>query len=378
MAWVERVEEGKKWRGAYRDAEGKKRRKTFDKKREAQAWANQMELEAAELKGLPSGEVKFSVYANEWAAAQIQRRESTRANTASLLRSHVLPRIGDTALWDITTTELQAWVGELTETHAPETIGKVIRVVRQVLDAAVREERVRSNVARAVNLPPVRPSEMTFLTSDELGQMIQLVGALTHGVDHNGEKITGTYKALVATLGTCGLRIGEAAALKRSDIVRGTGGLNLIRVRRTLSEVQGRLVEGEPKTARARRDVPIPAPVWALIEAHVETTGLVAREMGIERPRLFLSPLGRPVRSRNVRRDVIAKVVDELGKPRLRVHDLRHTAISLWIASGIDPNAVAALAGHSSVSTVFDRYGHLWPNRAEEHMRGLDLPDLGT
>ena len=45
----------------------------------------------------------------------------------------------------------------------------------------------------------------------------------------------------------------------------------------------------------------------------------------------------------------------------LRIHDLRHTAVALWIAAGTNPKEVAARAGHTSVSFTLDRYGHLCP-----------------
>ena len=46
---------------------------------------------------------------------------------------------------------------------------------------------------------------------------------------------------------------------------------------------------------------------------------------------------------------------------RLRIHDLRHTAVALWMAAGANPKEVAARAGHASVSFTLDRYGHLYP-----------------
>jgi integrase len=45
----------------------------------------------------------------------------------------------------------------------------------------------------------------------------------------------------------------------------------------------------------------------------------------------------------------------------LRIHDLRHTAVALWIAAGANPKEVPARAGHASVSFTLDRYGHLYP-----------------
>ncbi len=46
---------------------------------------------------------------------------------------------------------------------------------------------------------------------------------------------------------------------------------------------------------------------------------------------------------------------------RPRIHDLRHTAVALWIAAGANPKEVSARAGHASVSFTLDRYGHLFP-----------------
>jgi integrase len=45
----------------------------------------------------------------------------------------------------------------------------------------------------------------------------------------------------------------------------------------------------------------------------------------------------------------------------LRIHDLRQTAVALWIAAGAGPKEVAARARHASVSFILDRYGHLYP-----------------
>ena len=55
-------------------------------------------------------------------------------------------------------------------------------------------------------------------------------------------------------------------------------------------------------------------------------------------------------------------VTKAAGLDGLRIHDLRHTAVALWIAAGASPKEVAALAGHTSVSFTLDRYGHLYPD----------------
>lgn len=61
--------------------------------------------------------------------------------------------------------------------------------------------------------------------------------------------------------------------------------------------------------------------------------------------------------------------VKKAGLDGLRVHDLRHTYVSLMIAAGANPKEVSTWAGHSSVAFTLDRYGHLY----EEH--GDDVAD---
>jgi integrase len=56
-----------------------------------------------------------------------------------------------------------------------------------------------------------------------------------------------------------------------------------------------------------------------------------------------------------------ASPADAANLAGLRIHDLRHTAVALWIAARASPKEVAARAGHTSVSFVLDRYGHLFP-----------------
>jgi integrase len=59
---------------------------------------------------------------------------------------------------------------------------------------------------------------------------------------------------------------------------------------------------------------------------------------------------------------------DRLPTRPLRPHDLRHTAVALWIAAGANPKEVATRAGHTSVAFALDRYGHLFPE-ADERLR---------
>jgi hypothetical protein len=84
---------------------------------------------------------------------------------------------------------------------------------------------------------------------------------------------------------------------------------------------------------------------------------------------VFRAPGGATLRASNFRRNFWLPAIYAANLDGLRIHDLRHTAVALWIAAGASPKEVAQRAGHTSVSFVLDRYGHLFPE-ADTTLRG--------
>jgi integrase-like protein len=75
---------------------------------------------------------------------------------------------------------------------------------------------------------------------------------------------------------------------------------------------------------------------------------------------VFTAAKGSALRATNFRRRIWRPAVRAAEFDGLRIHDLRHTAVALWIAAGASPKEVARRAGHTSVKTVLDVYGHLY------------------
>ncbi len=88
---------------------------------------------------------------------------------------------------------------------------------------------------------------------------------------------------------------------------------------------------------------------------------------------MFTAPQGGPLRVTAFRARVWRPATRLAGLEGLRIHDLRHTAVALWIAAGANPKEVAARAGHSSVSFTLDRYGHLYPEAGSALRDRLDV-----
>jgi integrase len=87
---------------------------------------------------------------------------------------------------------------------------------------------------------------------------------------------------------------------------------------------------------------------------------------------VFASPDSARLRVNNFRRREWDKAVRSAGLGRLRVHDMRHTAVALWISTGVPSLLVSQQAGHSSVAFTLDRYGHLYGNAGTELADRLD------
>jgi Phage integrase family/Transposase DDE domain group 1 len=142
-----------------------------------------------------------------------------------------------------------------------------------------------------------------------------------------------------------------AKTLRRSrvDLLRGT-----VKVAEIVTEVGGRLRMGPPKTRASRRTVGLPRAVVEELAAHLAAPAQPAAFV-------FTAPQGGPLRVIAFRARIWRPATRNAGLDGLRIHDLRHTVVALWIAAGANPKEVAARAGHTSVSFTLNRYGHLYP-----------------
>jgi integrase len=160
------------------------------------------------------------------------------------------------------------------------------------------------------------------------------------------------YRALVPLGAYGGLRIGEMAGLRRKRLDLAAG---MVEIAEVVTEMHGHLYLGPPKTTAGRRRVGLPRVVVEALQEH-----LAGRAV---EPDSFVFSLsnGGPLRTASFRTRVWRPATRAAGLEGLRIHDLQHTAVALWIAAGAGPKDVAVRAGHTSVSFTLDRYGHLYP-----------------
>lgn len=337
MASVERTDKGK-WKARFRKPDGTAGSKTFDRKADAERYAAAVETDKSRGDWVDPqrGRVRFDDWAKEWWATTAGNRASTRARDASYMNTHILPVFGSMQLGAIDHLAVRRWVAELSTRRKPATVQKAAQIMSKVMGAAVDAGILKVSPCANVPLPRIEREEMRFLNPAEVAE---LAGAIHQ-----------RYRALVLVGAYGGLRIGEMAGLRRGrvDLLRGR-----IDVAEICVEVRGHLTYGPPKTRAGRRSITLPRPVVDELAWHME------KWAGEEF--VFAAPEGGPLRTPTWRRRFWAPGIKAAGLEPLRPHDLRHTAVALWISAGANVLEVSRRAGHSSTSFTLDRYGHLFP-----------------
>jgi integrase len=316
--------------------------RVFERRRDAEAWEREQKrrLHLGEWFDPRRGRVPLESVAEEWLSSRRAVKRRTRETDESTWRLHVEPRFGDRPVSSITTAEVEQWVGSLVSAgHSASSVNRYLATLRSVLNHAVRDSRITVNPAAFVRPPSGAHTrrEGRFLTLAQLWALRDACAA--------------PYADVVPVLGLAGLRWGELAGLQVGDLLAlpGAG----LRLQRTVlaSRADGQLFIDSLKNNRAR-SVPLVADLVPIVAGWA--TGKRPADL------LFAAPAGGPLSEANWKRSVgWTKAIQAIGMPGLRVHDLRHTAASVWLGAGADPKVVQRILGHASAAMTMDLYGHL-------------------
>lgn len=340
MASIKRHENGR-WKARYRDAAGKEHARHFARKVDAQRWLDEATASLVQGTWVDPGRSRITVraMADAWKTNGAWE-ESTKARNLGILDRHVLPQWGDVKLSDVTHEDVQAWVNGLTASGlAGGSVRKVTGVLSSILDLAVRSRRLSGNPAKGVVLPKQRPARRQYLSAAQ-------VEALSDAADEWGD--------LVHVLAYCGLRIGEAAALRvrHVDVLR-----RRLRVEESVTEVNGKLVWTTPKDDEGRS---VPFPSFLVDDIVGRMKGKGPDDL------LFTTSRGGVVRVRNMRRDWFDVAAKIAGVEGLTPHELRHTAASLAVSAGASVLSVQRMLGHDKPSTTLDVYSDLFDSDLDD------------
>jgi integrase len=187
--------------------------------------------------------------------------------------------------------------------------------------------------------------------------------------------------ALFSVALACGLRLGEATGLRWDDVDLTSGE---VRIRHQLQRVDKRLVLQELKTTKSRRTLMLPNVCLEALKKHRKRQleeRLKAGAAWVDTDLVFAThqkkgedgKVGTGLHPRNVLRALHTVLESAEPKiPRMRFHDLRHSAASLLIAAGVELVEVSLLLGHSELRVTADLYSHLQQQTAAKAARHMD------
>ena len=336
----------------YKDWTGKTKDKTkrgFATKREAVAWE-----ESFKVKTAGTLEMTFRDFYEVYKEERFPRlKEVTQREKRYLIEDKILPYFGDRIISEITSTDIIRWQNTLLafrdengNPYAKTYLKTLHNQISSILNYAVRHYGLKMNpAAQAGNIGHESDIRMKFWTLDEYKTFIET------------QMYDPLFYYCFQVLYWTGVRVGEALALLQSDFDLEKRTLSITK---TCQVVDGKELITTPKTAKSYRTIILPE---FLCEEMKDFFSLIPPDR--KNDRIFRgatkSSLGRHLKAG----------AKKIGVKQIRIHDLRHSHVSLLINLGYSAVAIADRMGHESIHITY-KYAHLFPETQKEMVDKLN------
>ena len=336
-----------KWRVIYRftDYTGERRqtqKRGFETRREAVAWEHEQIL-----KTQASLDMTFGSFCDQYISDVKPRLKQNTWNTKEhILRTKILPYFKNRKLAEIKSRDVVAWQNTMLEEldskgrkYSQTYLKTVHNQLSAIFNHAMRFYGLKENPARqAGNMGKEERKEMLFWTQEEYRKFADVMM----------DKPLSFYA--FEMLYWCGIREGELLALTPADFNFEAG---TVTINKSYQRIKGRDVITDPTTPKSNRTIQMP-------------------QFLIEEMREYLKMLygiGADERMFTITKSYLHHEMDrgakEAGIKRIRIHDLRHSHISLLIEMGFSAVAIADRGGHESIDITY-HYAHLFPSTQTE------------
>jgi integrase len=281
-------------------------------------------------------------------------RPRTFTRYQQLVRLHALPAIGKTPLARLTPQQLSALYSHRLEAgSSPRTVQFLHAVLHRALKQALRWNLIGRNPADAVQPPSPKRPEIHPLDQEQANALLEAA---------QGDWLEGLYVLAIMT----GMRQGEMCGLHWADIAADWSRLE---VRHTLVRHAGQWSLAEPKSGRSRRTIKLAPTLVQALKAHRARQNEQRLALGPAWENklglVFTRQDGEPLDSKRLARE-LDRLTKRAELPRIRFHDLRHTAGTSLIAEGIPLVMVKDLLGHSTIAITADIYSHVLPPHQDQ------------
>ena len=341
----------------YTDWKGERQQKLkrgFATKKEAQAWEREFLMQKQadvnmtfeSFAQLYEKDMKPKLKLNTWLTKE------------SIIQKKILPYFGKRKLSEITAKDVMDWqnvIRGLTDAkgkpYSPTYLKTVHNQLSALFNHAVRYYGLQVNpAAKAGNMGVEERREMLFWTKEEY---LKFADAMM-------DKPLSYYA--FEMLYWCGVREGELLALTPGDF---DFEKQTVTISKSYQRIKGKDVITDPKTPKSNRVIQMPAFLCEEMRDYIKSL------YGVKpTDRIF-----------TVTKSYLHREMDrgakEAGVKRIRIHDLRHSHISLLIDMGFTALAIADRVGHESIDITY-RYAHLFPTRQAEMADKLDMERKGA
>lgn len=319
-----------------------KKKRGFLTKKEALKWEKEFLNQHSE-----SIEMSFREFFELYKRDRKPRiRENTWRTKEAIVNQKILPYIGDLMLNEINNVTIIQWQNELMKIkdnngkkYSPTYLRTIHAQLSSILNHACRYYNLKTNVARDVgSMGEKEADEMLFWTQDEYERFIEAIK----------DKPESFYA--FELLYWCGLRMGELLALTKEkfDFERHT-----LKIDESLQRIDGKNVITAPKTKKSIRTIVMPEFLTDEIKEYIDSFyKLKPKDLIFNFSKSYLHhEMDRGSKKSQVK--------------RIRIHDLRHSHVSLLIELGFSATAIADRVGHESIDITY-RYAHLFPSKQKE------------
>ena len=335
------------WKGERKQ----KCKRGFTTKKEAQEWERMFQLQNSSDLDM-SFEAFTELYIRD---VKNRLKENTWLTNEHIIRTKILPFFGKLKISEISTKEIITWQNEMLayrdekkKTYSQTYLKTLHNQLSAIFNHAVRYYELRSNPAAKVgNMGSEEHREMLFWTKEEYKKFaFEMM-----------DKPVSFYA--FEMLYWCGIREGELLALTPADF---DFDKETVTINKSYQRLHGEDVITTPKTKKSNRTIKMP---HFLCEEIQEYLGML---YGLKKKdRIFTV-------TKSYLHHEMDRGAKAAGVKRIRIHDLRHSHISLLIDMGFSAVAIADRVGHESIEITY-QYAHLFPSKQTKMAKRLD--DLG-
>ncbi|WP_182200125.1 tyrosine-type recombinase/integrase [Paraliobacillus salinarum] len=275
-----------------------------------------------------------------------RRKASSLHRLKKECRLYIEPFFGNKHIQNINKRDVMKFHDFLLDSLSITTSKNVHGFLSAIFNFAIKMEYVNINIAKETgNIQSSNNTKMDYWVLDEFKAFIKNVDNLK-------------YKALFMCLFYSGARIGELLALEWQDLDFDN---NALIIEKTYS--MGKITT--PKTKSSVRNIKMPNHTMNLLrqlklQVNPKNDYYVFGQ--------FYSPL-----SHNAAKDYYNRIfINNDDLRRIRVHDFRHSHASYLINSGYDIQIVSKRLGHTKISTTYDKYAHLYPNKEDDAIKHME------